>query len=134
MSDYYNLGSYSRKVFTSSPEAQLWFDRGLTWTYAYHHEEAIECFKKVLKHDSGCVMAYWGIAYASGPNYNKQWAEFEALSQRYPEDPSVEDFGPYNDAFAHAMRYSTWCQTPVTCNICRRILMCYVATIKRRRY
>ena len=55
MSDYYDLGSYSRNISTSSPEAQLWFDRGLNWNYGYHHEEAIECFKKALGHDPGCV-------------------------------------------------------------------------------
>jgi tetratricopeptide (TPR) repeat protein len=77
MSEYYDLGSYSRSISTSSPEAQLWFDRGLNWNYAYHHEEAIECFKKALEHDPDCVMAHWGIAYASGPNYNKQWGDFE---------------------------------------------------------
>ena len=27
--DYYDLGSYSRKITTAVPEAQLWFDRGL---------------------------------------------------------------------------------------------------------
>ena len=26
--DYYDLGSYTRKVTTATPEAQLWFDRG----------------------------------------------------------------------------------------------------------
>jgi hypothetical protein len=30
--DYYDLGSYSRRVTTRSPEAQRWFDRGLVWT------------------------------------------------------------------------------------------------------
>ena len=76
MNDYYDLGSYSRNISTSSPEAQLWFDRGLIWNYAYHHEEAIVCFKKALEHDKNCVMCHWGIAYASGPNYNKQWGDF----------------------------------------------------------
>jgi len=138
MGDYYDLGSYGRKISTSSPEAQLWFDRGLNWNYAYHHEEAIECFKKALEHDPECVMAHWGIAYASGPNYNKKWVDFEddekqasveaaqglvesakahldhaddierglieALSERYPDDPAIEDFAPWNDAFANAMR------------------------------
>ena len=47
MSDYYDLGTYSRSVSTTSADAQLWFDRGLIWNYAYHHEEAVECFKIV---------------------------------------------------------------------------------------
>lgn len=40
------------------------------------HEEAIRCFQLAAKADPDCAMAYWGIAYATGPNYNKQWTEF----------------------------------------------------------
>ena len=70
---YYNLGAYSRKVSTCSGDAQLWFDRGLIWTYSYNHEQAIECFQKALEHDPDCAMAHWGVAYAAGPNYNFEW-------------------------------------------------------------
>ena len=76
MSDYYDMGDHSRPISTTSPEAQVWFDRGLNWTYGFNHEEAIKCFQKVLEHDPNCPMAYWGIAYADGPNYNKQWYKF----------------------------------------------------------
>ena len=71
--DYFDIDVYSRKVTTSSPDAQLWFDRGLVWTYSYNHEQAIECFQKALEHDPGCAMAHWGVAYAVGPNYNFEW-------------------------------------------------------------
>lgn len=71
--DYFEIDVCSRKITTTSPDAQLWFDRGLIWTYAYNHEVAIECFQKALEHDSGCAMAHWGVAYASGPNYNFEW-------------------------------------------------------------
>ncbi len=77
MSDYYDLGNFQRTITTSSPEAQMWFDRGFNWTYGFHHEEAIECFAKALTYDPQCVMALWGIAYASGPNYNKQWGDLK---------------------------------------------------------
>ena len=75
--NYYDLGTYSRKITTESQEAQIWFDRGLIWTYGYNHEEAISCFEKALEADSNCAMAHWGIAYAIGPNYNKPWEAFE---------------------------------------------------------
>ena len=75
--EYYDLGDYTRKITTSSKDAQLWFDRGLAWTYGYNHEEAINCFRKAIAADSGCAMAYWGIAYCIGPNYNKPWEGFE---------------------------------------------------------
>lgn len=74
--DYYNLGTYSRPVTTQSPEAQRWFDRGLMWTYGYNHEEAVECFKKAIGLDPSCVMAYWGVAYGLGCNYNRPWKIF----------------------------------------------------------
>ncbi|MEP2642255.1 hypothetical protein [Roseobacter sp.] len=78
MLDYaYDLGTYSRKITTSSPEAQVWFDRGLNWIYGYHHEEAGVCFTHALKADPKCAMAYWGLAYIVGPNYNKPWELFD---------------------------------------------------------
>ena len=76
MSDYFDLGTYSRPITTTSPEAQLWFDRGLLWCYSYNHEESVHCFQKATKSDGDCAMAYWGIAYASGCNYNKGWESF----------------------------------------------------------
>ncbi|MFI0508646.1 hypothetical protein ACH3Y9_03605 [Streptomyces sp. WSLK1-5] len=75
--EYYDLGSHGRPVTTDSAEAQLWFDRGLVWTYAFHHEEAVACFEKAAAADPDCAMAHWGIAYALGPNYNKPWEFFD---------------------------------------------------------
>src|SRR6267154_5473100 len=70
---YYYLGAYTRPITTKSPEAQVWFDRGLNWVFAFNHEEAIACFAKALEQDPACAMAHWGIAYAAGPNYNLPW-------------------------------------------------------------
>ncbi|WP_075738672.1 hypothetical protein [Streptomyces acidiscabies] len=75
--EYYDLGSYGRLVTTASAEAQKWFDRGLVWTYAFHHEEAVACFEEAVRADPECAMAHWGIAYALGPNYNKPWEFFD---------------------------------------------------------
>ncbi|MEO0909791.1 MAG: hypothetical protein AAFX96_05490 [Pseudomonadota bacterium] len=134
----YDLGTYSRKVSTTSDTAQKWFDQGLTWIFGYNHEEAIHCFEEALTHDANCAMAQWGIAYAIGPNYNHAWDTYEpdektemlekassalkaaqglldhvtpveaaliaALVKRYPDDPTKEDFSPWHDAFADAMR------------------------------
>lgn len=76
--DYYDLGSHGRRVTTSSAEAQTWFDRGLNWTYAFNHEEAVRCFEAAVAADPDCAMAEWGLAYALGPNYNKPWEFFDA--------------------------------------------------------
>ena len=76
---YYNLGTFSRKISTSSPEAQEWFNRGLTWSYGFNHLEAVRCFQQAIIHDPECAMAYWGYAYAKGPNYNKAWELFDPV-------------------------------------------------------
>ncbi|MEM8581327.1 MAG: hypothetical protein AAGF50_09045, partial [Pseudomonadota bacterium] len=74
MSEYpFDLGPYSRAVSTTKPDAQVWFDRGLNWTFGYNHEEAIRCFQRAAEADPSCAMAWWGIAYAAGPNYNMPW-------------------------------------------------------------
>jgi len=136
MSEYFNLGDYSR-LGSTEPRAQIWFDRGLIWLFAYNHEEAIACFEKALKADPACALAHWGIAYALGPNYNKAWEVFtpeekapalerahaaleaglalteakpaeraliQALASRYPTDPEIEDYQPFNDDFSAAMK------------------------------
>ena len=136
MSEYFDLGSYSRAA-SSEPEAQIWFDRGMVWLFAYNHEEAIVCFERAVEADPACALAHWGIAYAFGPNYNKPWEVFtpeekqpalerahaaleaglaltnanpaeraliEALASRYPTDPEIEDYQPFNDGFAAAMK------------------------------
>ncbi|WP_158963660.1 tetratricopeptide repeat protein [Chachezhania sediminis] len=78
MSGYdYDLGTYSCPVTTTSVEAQAWFDRGLIWTYGYNHGEAVKCFRRALEHDHDCAMAHWGVAYASGPNYNMPWKRYD---------------------------------------------------------
>ncbi|MCU9837504.1 hypothetical protein OEZ49_06975 [Ruegeria sp. WL0004] len=78
MDDYgYDLGSHTCPITTTSSLAQLWFDRGLIWTYGYNHEEAAVCFSRALEHDADCAMAHWGVAYATGPNYNMPWDLFD---------------------------------------------------------
>ena len=91
MTDYHDLGRYSRTVSTESPDAQLWFDRGLLWCYGFNHKEARRCFNEAAEIDPGCAMAYWGIAYAVGPSYAKPWGAFDEsdLSQSLVEADSA---------------------------------------------
>ena len=91
------LGAWKRGIATASPEAQAWFDFGLNWTYAYNHEEAVTCFQAALEHDPDCAMAWWGIAYASGPFYNRPWI-------RYSEREIAETLPVCHDAAIEARR------------------------------
>lgn len=73
---YYDLGGFRRPISTNDAAAQAWFDRGLIWSYAFNHEESTRCFERAIAHDPTCSMAYWGLAYSLGPNYNKPWKLF----------------------------------------------------------
>ena len=72
----FDLGTWSRKISTDSDTAQLWFDRGLNWTYGFNHEEAVDCFRRAADADPACAMAWWGIAYSNGPHYNRSWIRY----------------------------------------------------------
>ncbi len=128
---HYDIGVVHRPVTTSSPEAQLWFDRGLALTFGFNHEEAVRCFERAAEADPDCAMAYWGKAYALGPNYNNpemtpdacraafeataaadarvgrsspvERALIEALAARYPSPDAGPRAAP-DAAFAEAMR------------------------------
>ncbi|OQE17442.1 hypothetical protein PENFLA_c024G04482 [Penicillium flavigenum] len=75
--EYYNLGSFAHPITTTSADAQIWFNRGLIWVYSFNHVEGAYCFQQAISHDPACAMAYWGLAYAVGPNYNKPWEKFD---------------------------------------------------------
>jgi tetratricopeptide (TPR) repeat protein len=117
-------------VTTSSPEAQKYFDQGMTLSYAFNHAEAIRSFKQAIALDPACAMCQWGVAYALGPNINapiteeaakeafaaieearklagkaseKERAFIEALARRYTADPKAER-PPLDKAYAEAMR------------------------------
>ncbi|WP_425080543.1 tetratricopeptide repeat protein [Ruegeria arenilitoris] len=113
MGDYYDLGTHSCPVSTTSAEAQLWFDRGLVWTYGYNHDEAVVCFQRAAEHDPNCAMAHWGIAYAAGPNYNLPWdlrdarGQQKALAQAYDATQQavalLDTCTPVEQALIHAL-------------------------------
>jgi tetratricopeptide (TPR) repeat protein len=111
--DYFDLGTYGRKITTAVFETQLWFDRGLNWLYGFNHAEAIACFKKALDKDPNCAMAYWGISYAAGPNYNLPWNRYDpagkaaALAASYDAMQvalaHVSNAGPVEQALIRAL-------------------------------
>ncbi len=82
------LGKHFHPVSTRNAEAQQFFNQGLTLVYAFNHAEAIRSFARAAELDPQLVMAYWGIALATGPNYNeteidatRKKAAFEAVQK-----------------------------------------------------
>jgi len=81
MTEYYDLGAYTRVVTGASAEAQVWFDRGLNWLYGFNHAEAAACFQRAIEIDPDCAMARWGVAMAVGPNYNLRWDRMDPITR-----------------------------------------------------
>ncbi|MCX2719993.1 tetratricopeptide repeat protein [Lentiprolixibacter aurantiacus] len=65
-----NLGSYSFPVSTENQRSQAFFDQGMRLTFAFNHAEAHRSFMEAARLDPENAMAYWGQAYALGPNIN----------------------------------------------------------------
>src|SRR6185436_9046870 len=64
------MGSHPHPIATKSPQAQRFFDQGLTLVFSFNHQEAIRSFETAAALDPLAVMPLWGIAYALGPNIN----------------------------------------------------------------
>lgn len=57
-------------ITSRQPEVQDYINQGLMLAYGFNHAEAARSFFQAARLDSTCAMAYWGFAYALGPNYN----------------------------------------------------------------
>ncbi len=64
------VGRQHHPIQTKSPEAQEYFDQGITLLYGFNHEEAMRSFQRAAELDPSSPMPLWGIAFAVGPNYN----------------------------------------------------------------
>ena len=64
------LGDFGRSISTQSADAQLWFDQGLAFMYAFNHDEAVRSFRRAAAADPAHPMPWWGVAIASGPHIN----------------------------------------------------------------
>ncbi len=150
--EYYDLGGFRYKVSTDSDDAQKWFDRGLALCIAFNHEEGVRCFERAIQYDPAMAMAYWGMAYAWGPNINNteiephQIAEanlairlaqlhstdstpleraiIDAFSSRHAT-PVPEDREPLNRAYSIAMRevYRKYNDDPLVASLFAESLM-----------
>ena len=81
------LGSTHHAIATKSEEAQKFFDQGLTFIYAFNHDEAVRSFRRAAELDPNSPMPLWGVALALGPNINldvdqeREKAAFDAVQQ-----------------------------------------------------
>ena len=64
------LGQHHHTISTKNPEAQRFFDQGLTLVFGFNHEEAERSFRRAAELDPHSAMAFWGIALALGPCIN----------------------------------------------------------------
>jgi tetratricopeptide (TPR) repeat protein len=90
------LGTYHHPITTQHPEAQTYFNQGLTLLYGFNHDEAARYFRRAAELDPQAAMPYWGLALAIGPNYNdtavaeeRAKAMHDAVQQAVARAPKV---------------------------------------------
>ena len=64
-------GRHHHPIATTSPEAQKFFDQGMTMLFGFNHPAAARSFRRAAELDPKAVMPHWGIAVVLGPNYNQ---------------------------------------------------------------
>src|SRR5688572_12126547 len=64
------LGGHHHPVSTKNPDAQRFFDQGMSLLFGFNHEAAVKSFQRAVELDPRLAMAHWGIALALGPNIN----------------------------------------------------------------
>src|SRR5436190_828119 len=72
------LGSYHFEITTTNPDAQKFFDQGLTLVYGFNHGGAIRMFSRAAELDPAAPMPLWGVALALGPHINNPDIDPEA--------------------------------------------------------
>lgn len=129
---YPDLGNYHHPITTKNPEAQKYFNQGLTLLYGFNHDEAARYFRRATELDPDAAMPYWGLALSIGPNYNdtavdaqRAKATYEAvqnavarasqvsareqdyiraLAKRYPTPQADSDWKQFHLDYSNAMR------------------------------
>src|ERR1700728_3381703 len=48
----------------ATPEAQAWFDQGLTLLHDFWDYESAKAFEQSVRTDPNCAMCYWGLSQA----------------------------------------------------------------------
>jgi tetratricopeptide (TPR) repeat protein len=110
------LGDLSRKVTTSVPEAQAYFDQGLQLMYAFAKGEGLRSFQEASAADPSCAMCAWGEAWAWGPYLNGP--------MRWQDEPAAHEAAERAARLAEA----TGAGTPVERALIDAIQVRYAAT------
>src|SRR5260370_14214652 len=64
------LGTWRHPIATQNPEAQKFFDQGMTLLYGFNRYESLRSFRKASELDPRAPMPFWGMAMALGPYIN----------------------------------------------------------------
>ena len=83
-----DVGAVHQKVTTSSPDAQAYYDQGLTLLHHYSFIDATRSFRQALRSDPECAMCWMGLARAEQGLENPE-ATAAAISRASALAPSV---------------------------------------------
>jgi tetratricopeptide (TPR) repeat protein len=76
------IGNSHIKI-TATPEAQVWFDQGLSLQHDFWDYEAAKAYEQGVRVDPNCAMCYWGLFEVEGFRYRMPTGDYgkDALKQ-----------------------------------------------------
>ncbi|MEA3181028.1 MAG: hypothetical protein QOI59_4551 [Gammaproteobacteria bacterium] len=131
---YDGLGDTQRKITTSNPQTQKYFDQGMRFLWAFNHDEATRSFAKAAQLDPQCASCFWGVSLTVGPNYNlpvmvdeRAQVAFAALAKA---QQNASHASPVEKALINALtkRYPT--AAPLDPSTAQPVLVAYAAAMK----
>lgn len=127
---YGNLGPHGRTITTTSDTAQLYFNEGMQFMYAFGLASARRSFQEAQRYDPDCAMCFWGEAWGWSPHLNggmspdmerrafaalqkaralrghanaRERAIIDAFAVRYAETPTAAMRRPLDSLYARSM-------------------------------
>ena len=67
----------SHIAIKANPDAQVWFDQGLSLLHDFWDYESAKAFEQSIRVDPNCAMCYWGLAQAVGMRGDEASSPYE---------------------------------------------------------
>jgi len=101
------LGTFTRTISSTDPEAQAYFNQGFQMMYAFAKQDATRSFREAHKRDPNCAICFWGEAwswgsYLNGPMGKKDAPHAYAAIQKAIE-LAKDHANPLEQAFIEVM-------------------------------
>jgi tetratricopeptide (TPR) repeat protein len=123
----------SHITIKASPEAQAWFDQGLSLLHDFWDYESAKAFEQAIRVDPNCAMCWWGLAEAEGfREMDQQFYSKRALAEAVRLKGKAGDAGKLYIEALQAESEAKEDRSPQATAILRKLVKKYPRDIEAR--